>query len=270
MPATGLEVRLHEGRERAEVTRFTRTLDEIVLSLREIDHVHLLRGTRATWVLADLKHEEDDLVVRLEARQVPSRRDWTDMLVPVAAFVDGAAQLREEAAIPPLFAPNTVRRLARIATPRDGVQSVTVSTYNGSPGPKVDISSSVQEHATTAVKAFEISYGSLAGHLAKLVERRGDRVGFTIRDETHRQAVEGSAPIALAEELRAAWMHRVRLGGKIKRNVRGQAIRIDVDQMERLPEDNRKRPRAIDLLGAAPHWAQGLTPEEWMEAHRGK
>jgi hypothetical protein len=32
MATTGLEVTLHQGRERAEVTRFTRTLNEIVQS----------------------------------------------------------------------------------------------------------------------------------------------------------------------------------------------------------------------------------------------
>ena len=43
-------------------TRF----DEIVKSLREIDRVYLMHGTRATWVLADLSHDADDLSVRLE------------------------------------------------------------------------------------------------------------------------------------------------------------------------------------------------------------
>ncbi|MCP2192520.1 hypothetical protein LX14_000210 [Williamsia deligens] len=67
MVATGLEVTLHQGRERAEVSRFTRTLDGIVLSLREIDQVYLTRAPRATWVQADLKHRRD-------RRRQPSRR----------------------------------------------------------------------------------------------------------------------------------------------------------------------------------------------------
>ena len=74
MAGTGLEVRLHQGREHAEVSRFTRTLDEIVLSLREVDQVYLLRGTRATWVLNKVEHQKNDLVVRLEPRDVPSKR----------------------------------------------------------------------------------------------------------------------------------------------------------------------------------------------------
>lgn len=269
MTATGLEVRLQEGRERAEVTRFTRTLDEIVWSLREIDRVYLLRGTRATWVLSDLSHSGNDLVVRLEARQVPARRTLDDMAVPVNAFVAGANALREEPLIPKMFTPNTVRRLARLAAPQDGVQSVSIAPYNDSVGRAVNLSTVVQENASSAVNPFEISHGSVAGHMSRLRETRAGRVGFTLLNEVGGQAVEGTASDSLTEELRQAWRHRVRLGGKIKRNARGQAIQITVDQIERLPEDNRGRPRTSDLLGAAPDWIDGRTTEQWLEEVRG-
>src|SRR5689334_17470340 len=114
MPTTGLEVRLTEGRERAEVARFTRTLDEIVRSLREIDQVYLRRGTRATWVMADLSHDRssDELVVRLEARPRSSERTAEDMLKPVDALVTGAERLSEIPEVPEYFSQSTVTRLA--------------------------------------------------------------------------------------------------------------------------------------------------------------
>ena len=96
MAGTGLEVRLHQGRDRAEVSQFTRTLNEIVASLRDIDQVYLLRGTRATWVLDDLKHVRDDLVVRLQARNVPSNRDISDMMVPVRLWSLARRSCRSE------------------------------------------------------------------------------------------------------------------------------------------------------------------------------
>ena len=87
------------------LSEFTRTLDEIRFSLRDIDEVYLLRGTRATWVVDDLKHERNDLVVRLQARNVPSNRPLEDMAVPVDALVAGAEVLQERATVPDLFAP---------------------------------------------------------------------------------------------------------------------------------------------------------------------
>lgn len=113
MPTTGLEVRLTEGRERAEVTRFTKTLDEIVRALREIDRVYLRKGTRATWVMAALSHnpDRDELVVRLEARPRSSARSSEDMLKPVKALVNGAERLAEVAEVPEYFSPATVGRL---------------------------------------------------------------------------------------------------------------------------------------------------------------
>lgn len=62
-----------------------------------------MRGTRATWVLADLAHSQDDMVVRLEARVFPRARDPEDMLDSVNAFVGGVAgltQVASSAALP--------------------------------------------------------------------------------------------------------------------------------------------------------------------------
>ena len=100
MTATGLEVRLHEGRERAEATRVAKTLNEVVWSLQEIDRVHLLRGTRATWVMADMDRQDQDLILRLEPRNVPAKRDMLDMLVPAEALVRGAQTLTEQPVVP--------------------------------------------------------------------------------------------------------------------------------------------------------------------------
>jgi hypothetical protein len=259
---TGLEVRLHQGRERAEVSQFTRTLNEIVLSLRDIDQVYLLRGTRATWVLDDLKHEHDDLVVRLQARNVPSNRDLADMMVPVQALVDGAEVLQERATVPQLFAPKTVTRLAKLATPTVGVHGVSMATYNGETGEHVELGNAVKDNATAAVNPIEIAYGSVTGTLSELrkVQRRHGGVRVTIRDELGRQAITGQVAEQMTEQLRQLWGHRVILGGIINRNVTGQAIHIDVDRIEPMPETNTGRPPTDSLLGAA----EGLSTDEYM------
>ena len=269
MTTTGLEVRLHEGRERAEVTRFTKTLDEIVRSLREIDRVYLMRGTRATWVMADLRHDHDEMVVRLEARASTGARTAEDMLVPVMAFVAGAASLNEVAEIPRLFSPTTVERLASLAEAKQGVQSVSVAAYNGQVGPRVALSDSVREHAREAVRPFEISYGSISGVLDLVgTSHRQRGMRLSIYDPAGRQAVDGFVAERLAEELRLMWRHRVLAGGKIKRNRRGQVIRIEVDRIERLPDDDRGRPDTDQVLGMAPDWLNGQSVDQYLREVR--
>lgn len=268
MATTGLEVRVQHGRERAEVTRFTKTLNEIVQALREIDRVYLLRSTRATWVLADMRHQADDLVVRLEARLVPAQRAMEDLLVPVRALVEGAAELQVEATVPRLFAPATVSRLAKLATPERGLQSVTLSTYNGTVGPAVPLSDELRTNAAAAVRPFTIAYGSVTGTLSGLREVRGRTLKVTVRDTIGRQAIDGYVPDQMAEDLRQAWRHRIMLGGKVRRNARGQAIRIDVDRIERLPEGNQGRPSTDELLGAAKDWLGDLTVDQILDRVR--
>jgi hypothetical protein len=269
MAATGLEVTLHQGRERAEVKRFTHTLNEIVASLREIDVVYIERATRATWVLASVLHRRGNLVIRLEARRVPARRDMADMLVPVQALVDGAKVLQHEPTVPHLFTPATVKRLADLAEPVDGLQTVGLATYNGRRGRRVDLTEKVQKNASSAVQPHEISWGSITGKVIALRDNtRTPGVRLTIRDEARREAVEGEVPETLAEQIRTAWRHRVTIGGKIRRNARGQAIRIDVDRIESMPEDNSGRPSTDSLLGAAEGEFIKLSVDEYVDRLR--
>ena len=251
------------------MTRFTRTLDEIIWSLREIDRVYLLQGTRATWVMADLTHRGDDLIVRLEARLVPAKRDPADMMVPVLALVEGAEALQVESTVPRLFAPSTVRRLSKLAEPREGIQTVTLATYNEEAGRPVALTDAVRTNADAAVKPFEIAYGSVVGRLFGLRDlRRGKTLKVTVRDELRGQAIDGRVPESMTEEVREAWRHRVILGGKVRRNAQGQAIRIDVDRIERMPEGDAGRPSTRALLGAGADWLDGLSVDDYLKQIR--
>lgn len=267
MTATGLEVRLHEGRERAEATRVAKTLNEVVSSLQEIDRIHLLRGTRATWVMADMDRQAEDLILRLEPRNVPVKRD--DMMVPAEALVRGATTLTQQPVVPELFAPKTVTRLGTLAEPRGGIQSVSLATYNGQTNKEVVLSDPVRENAAAAVKPFEVAYGSVSGTLSGVRDARGKTVRVTVRDTIGRQAIEGIVPESMAEDLRSAWRHRVVLSGKVRRNARGQAIRIDVDRLELLPEGNTGRPSTEALLGVGADWLGGMTVDDFLREVRG-
>lgn len=270
MTTTGLELRMHEGQERTSVSRFTTTLNEVVRSLREIDRVYLQRATRATWVMADLAREQNDMIVRLEARPSNGSRPSSDMLVPVDALISGASILHDQAEVPRLFMPATVERLADLSEPGDGLQGLSIAAYNGKAGTEVEINDQVRVNARSAVMAHEISYGSVFGLLDSLGHRR--RAGGTkvaIHDPSTRRVIDGFLPESLTEEARELWRHRVLARGKIRRNRSGQVIRIDVDHIEPLPEDNRNRPDTRDLLGAAPDWLGGHSVDDFIREVRG-
>lgn len=267
--ATGLEVRVHEGRERAEVTRVTQTLTEVIASLHEIDRMHLLHGRRPTWVVAHMARDHQDLIIRVEARHVPDGRDYADMLVPAVALVAGAEVLKERPEVPKLFTPNTVTRVGKLAVPRDGVQSVSLATYNGVAGPEVTLTDSVKTHADAAVKPFEVAFGTVTGHLTTLTDRKRQGVVRVGIRTTGNLIVTGFVPGTLVDQLRELWRHRVSVLGKIRRNARGQALRVDIEHIEQLPEDNTLRPSTEALLGAGADWLEGLTVDEFMEQIRG-
>lgn len=268
MTATGLEVRLHEGRERAEATRVAKTLNEVVWSLQDIDKVHLLRGTRATWIMADMNRQADNLILRLEPRNIPSSRDLRDMLVPVEALVKGIDTLALEPVVPPMFAPRTVQRVAGLATPKDGIQSVSLAVYNGAVGPETQLSDHVRANAISAVRDFEVTYGSVSGMLSGVRHAGSKVIRVTVRDSRGKQAVDGFVPVTMAEDLRNAWLHRVMLAGKVRRNARGQTIRIDVERIERLPEGSSGRPSTDTLLGVGADWLDGLTVDDFLREVR--
>lgn len=265
---TGLEVRVREGRERAAVSRVTQTLTQIIQSLADIDQAHLLRGTRPVWVMADMSRRRQDLIVRIEPRYVAAKRTLPDMLVPVEALVSGVSELADQPVVPDLFAPKTVTRIADLAEPRDGIQSITLATYNGRVEKGVELSDPVRTNAESAVKAFEVSYGSVYGDLFGVREARGSHIRVTVRSEQTRQVINGTVPDALREALRSAWTHRVALIGKVRRNARGQAISIDADQIEILPEDDSGRPSTVELLGLGANLVHGLTVDDLMRELR--
>nr|WP_218681144.1 hypothetical protein [Rhodococcus qingshengii] len=270
MTTTGIEVRVRAGHERAEVTRFTKTINEVVLSLREIDRVYLERATRATWVIADLSNQSGDMRVRLEARPHSMKRELRDMVVPADALVNGAVQLARVAEVPKLYMPNTVRRLAGIATLQGGVQGVSVATYNGRVGTTVELTQAVREHAEQAVQGRERSYGSFAGVLDLISKRRNQRgLKISMYDRASRRAIDGNAPESMEEQIRELFGHRVLAGGIVTRNERGQAIRIEMKRLEQIENGASGRPSTDELLGIAPDWLGNLSVDEYIAGVRG-
>ncbi|MDI3195427.1 hypothetical protein QK290_13480 [Pseudarthrobacter sp. AL07] len=271
MTTTGLEVRLREGRERAAVHRFTKTLDDLVLALREIDKSYLTHGSRPTWVIAGLNHESSgDMIVRLEARSPSRTRPLEDMLLSVEALVDGVNSLGSLPEVPRFYSPETVGRITRIATPSEGFAEVSVASYNGKINSRAVLTSEVRQNAELALQGKEVSYGSISGTLDTVSSAPARNIlRARIYDEQTQRAVAGVVSQDLSESLRQHWNHRVLVGGLITRNGRGQALKIEIDQLERLPENDLGMPSPAELLGIAPTWLNGENVDDYMGSIRG-
>lgn len=104
MPTEGLEVRLRQGREHVDVGRFTKDLESIAASLREIDRAAVQDQKRISWVVERLSTVGDWLTVKLVVR--PDQRlvrPVSSIAVPVDALVSGVQSLNNESLIPQFY-----------------------------------------------------------------------------------------------------------------------------------------------------------------------
>lgn len=192
-----------------------------------------------------------------------------DLLVPADALVAGAEHLYQVSEIPPLYSPRTVERVADIATPKGGIEDVVVATYNGRVGKTVALSTDVRVHAKEAVRGREFSFGSVSGTLELLAKprRSQDSLKVSIYDPHRRTAVIGIAPAGMEGQIHDLFGESVLAGGLVSRNSRGQAVRIDISDLE--PMMTQQYPDADALLGVAPDWLGDMTVDEYITEVRG-
>lgn len=257
-----------QGEQRPALSRFLRSLGQLSGALREIDRAALVeRSERPRWVVDDLGREGVYYTVRLTA--APSmKRAPESLLQPVAALVNGARDLQTEPELPQFYSESTVERLLNVAKPGDGIQEVSLAAVNGQVGPRVGLNDALVEHARAAVREAEVSIGSVTGTLDVISTRVKQGVRLSVFDPVNRRAVTGTAPQQLANSLRNYWGFRVTVRGRITRNARGQAIRISINDVELMPDDDLGRPNTNLLLGSAPEWTGGLSVDEFMDRAR--
>jgi hypothetical protein len=192
------------------------------------------------------------------------------MLRPVDAFVEGIRSLEQKAEIPKLYSPETVERIKRIATSGNEYSQISMASYNGKINSTAVLSPEVRENAAEAVKGNDTALGSMSGVLDTVgATQRRNILRVRLFDKQTERAITGNAAPALSEALREHWNHRVLVGGLVTRNAQGQAIRIEITQIERLPENDQGMPSPSELLGIAPDWLDGMTVDEYMRGIRG-
>ena len=222
------------------------------------------------WLVDDLDHDRRELTVRLVPRMGSSKRSDESVLVPIEALVEGVAELQERPELPAFFQESTVSRLLKVGKPGQGIARVTLATVNGDVGPLQPLSDRLLSNGRDAVRPADESAGSVVGRLDIMNARAERKLRVSLFDSASRRAITGYASAALREQVLLHFEHRVLAEGLVTRNERGQIVKIQIERLQRLPDDDSQRASVEQVFGADPEWLGGRDVDEFLrEARRG-
>lgn len=231
--------------------------------LDQLERVESLAKTRpGGWLIADLRNSSAVATLR---------RPDSSNLQSHLRLVQGVAQLRHSEELPPYFSPDIADGLVKIGRQirRPGISGVTFripGTDDTEPIAEA-VTEAVVLNAKTSVEGSERAVGSVAGILDVINLRRGAHV-VSLYDEETRRAVRCTFPDELFEVMKEALGQRVRALGLLTRNKRGQALRVDIERVEPLP-DEAGAPSVDELAGIAPWYTGDQSTEAYLRSVRG-
>lgn len=254
--ASRLAVRVEGPAGAISAQAFADVLRTSLNMLQELDRADPRLGARTgVWLLQDLRIGSAEATLGLaevESSEAPER------------LVGGLRQLREAEELPQFFSPKLATNVARMGgyIGHAGVSGVSCCVLSqGAPDISEAITADVVAHARASAQAVDHALGSAIGVLDIINIRHGQRV--SLFDEESGRAVQCRVPAQSLEDVRGALGHRVRAIGMVTRNRRGQILRVDAQELERLGDD-RPLPSAADLAGVAPWYTGELSTDEYL------
>ncbi|WP_159394022.1 hypothetical protein [Streptomyces sp. NRRL F-5755] len=265
---SALEVRIASTSSRLDLKTYTQILGEVRLSLEEVDRTALpVRSPRLRWAIQDMKMERDVRIVLVPA-VVPAKRSPQSIATPLNGFVDGVELLTESPKIPPFFSERTVARVGHIGKHigQGGIGQVAVTSLSGDHHTAV-VDEGTVSNATQAILPAKSAFSSVTGTLDVLSHNRGSAPRALIRDPRTRHAVRVVAHSDHSEVLRNAWGRRVIASGVLQRNTEGQAVSLQMTDLEVLP-DRRSPVDPAEILGINPRITGDLSTAEYLRQVR--
>lgn len=255
---------------RLTLVNYTQILSEIRLALDEVDRIALPgRTPRLHWAVQETSGTSDIRIVLIPQR-IPARRELQSLTAASSGLVLGIGELQAEPAIPEFFSARTVERIQHVGAhiERGEIAEVQVSSTNGKRS-SASLDSSVVAHARRAVEPSRRAWSSIVGRLEVLIGRGSRDPRAVILQEGTRSAVVVRARVDQKGLLRNAWEHRVVAAGELTRNSVGQAIKLDLHDLEVLLPPTHDRVSAWDLVGSMPEATGSMTTVEYLERIRG-
>jgi len=266
---TTMELLLTQQHGGVAIRSYTSLLDQVLLALEELDRVAVPgRASRPEWAVRDVSTVGGQLRLLLSPRTLPRARSEETLAQAGSALVAGVLALSQEPEIPVLFSETTVMRIDAVGNRigRGGVAGVGLTSLNGVRSATAYVSDAVQRNAAEAVEPATVAYSSLVGKLDVISARR-ERRRIGLLTEAGRPVLCDVQRVP-RETILEAFEQQVIASGKLRRNSRGQPVRLDVDAIEAAP--GAEPVTARDLLGAAPELTAGLSAGDYMAVVRGR
>lgn len=265
---SGVRIEIGTGHHKIEAQTFAFLLSQIVTSLRDVDRNAFPRKIpQLNWAIDDLSINGSIKAIIVPS-SVSRNRPIGTLEVPANGLIEGIRRLEDTAEIPPLFSYSTVTRVQHIGSrlERETLPPIRISVAESDIVAVVN--SDTAQNARRAVQPTSRSFGSITGRLDVLSARSSRGLRAQILDERTRRAVVVRAAEDQRMLLRDAWGNRVIAGGCLLRNRYGQAVSLELTELEVLQE--RSKVSARDILGIAPRWTGDLTTQEFVrQARRG-
>lgn len=272
--ASTVDVRLQGDRDGIAVRSFTRVINQFTSALEEIDRITEPEvRRRPTWFVTNTAWRgAAGATVSLSPR-VAARGSATisDPRLPASALWKGVRALATVPEIPTSFSDRVVARIqavgAEIKKSGAGLQGVQLFAPGaGSGSDPVSLAGDVKENADRALEPASVAYSSVVGTLDVISARKHRRrVGLLI---DHGPGITCDVGGLAEDTYFEAFEKRVLVEGLLRRNGRGQPVRMDAVRIELMPTSQPVR--AIDLLGVLPPLPKGLTAAGYVAEHRGE
>lgn len=268
---TAVEVRL-EAADGVPARAYTTVVQQVTFALEEIDKItHPTPATRPYWSVTSTNWSASNgpLIV-LTPDVDPRRRSTEEISRPARTLVDGVLVLKDVPEIPEGFSESVIERITTMRKQVDshdrGLHAVTLTSINGTRSTPAEVSEIVGRNARAAVTGTSLAYGSLTGVLDVIsVRRRKWRIGLL---PDHGPAVMCNVDKLPGELVVGSFDKKVVVAGLLRRNSQGQAVRLDADHLELLPQ--RSAVRAADLVGAIPDLGGGLSVSDYLARQRAR
>jgi hypothetical protein len=270
VPMSGvLELRLGVTRGALAPRAYTAAVNEITLSLEELDRVvEPDPKSRVAWFVERTDWYESGPTIQLRPDLQGARRSTEDVYRPGRALLAGITSLHTSPKIPDDFTERTVKRMAEVGAltlrHASGIQTIEVAELDRD-NTSTQIDERVDNNAKLAVAQASLAYGSVVGKLDVISARTArTRIGL-VTDY-------GPPVTCMVDKIDPeVYLHlfnsKVLVSGILKRNVSGQIIRIEADSLEL-----QQAPSSVDveaLRGALPN-PSGMSVAEYLEQQRGR
>lgn len=263
-----LEIKLSSPHRTLDLRSFTQVLTQMRLTLEEIDrNATPVRTPRVQWGIRDMDMKAGGRVF-LVPEIIPRARAWSTLALPTDGLVGGVQSLSQTAEIPPYFSEGTIGRVQAIGKHVSAGTFDKISVSSRREALPAEVGRQTVENAARAVEPIRRSFSSVVGTLDVLdYNRGGRRARAEVRVSGSRHAVRIFADHGQAAELRNAWGQRVRAVGLLKRNLAGQPVSLDLEELEVLGSP----PEPVspwDILGIDPDFTGGMNTAAYMERVR--